>query len=281
MKKMPKFKTIDIVAHGDYDGIASAVEALGSVGIEAIPGRIYFAQPFALPPTPMIGSSPIIVVDIAPNNRDINMTRDFIAGLGDRLLGWYDHHQGWDQMGVENNPRFHIDATAPACAAMFGGTNQMVLDAIAADTRKGEMSAEGQYIEAALKANLSNITRRAAFSWLYRGDRESYEDMTGAAAKYPAVLETTKSLVSKYEIQGSVALVDARESIHEYEPTVLLSSGRKLARFAVVLTVEEGLVVTTDDESVNLVNMFGLHSGAPFRITLPIERLGEVMEKLV
>jgi hypothetical protein len=64
----------------------------------------------------------------------------------------------------------------------------------------------------------------------------------------------------------------------------LLLAGQKLAPFAVVVTVHpqqgEGLTIATSCKDVNLVELFGLGSGAPFRVSLPAKRLEEALAKL-
>ncbi len=81
-----------------------------------------------------------------------------------------------------------------------------------------------------------------------------------------------------------MALVDARNSNHQHDLTQLLLGGQKLAQFAVVLTVHpqqgEGLTIATSRKDINLVELFTLGSGAPFRVSLPAKRREEALDKL-
>jgi len=43
---------------------------------------------------------------------------------------------------------------------------------------------------------------------------------------------------------------------------------------------QEGLTIATSRKDVNLVELFRLGSGAPFRVSLPGSRLDEVLERL-
>ena len=61
-------------------------------------------------------------------------------------------------------------------------------------------------------------------------------------------------------------------------------AGQKLATFAVVKTINpetgEKMVTIATKSDTNLVELFGLGSGAKFRVSLPVDRLNEVLEKI-
>lgn len=273
-------KSLLIVAHGDLDGIVSAVLVARKYPERDI--RATFVQPFTLDKVEVADDDEVVVVDVAVNNRNPQMTMDFTVRLGDRLLCWYDHHQGWEL--VDADDKFIIDSTAPSCAAVIGGDKTLVADATAADTRKGELSSRASLIEKATKANLAdNSIREAAFAWLI-GDESQSPILEAAAERYAAIQAETEQLSATYQATGNVALVDARNSNHQYDLTQLLLAGQKLAAFAVARVVnpagEEFLTIATSDKEVNLVEVFDLGSGAPFRISIPASRLEEVLETL-
>lgn len=279
-----KERRLLIVAHGDLDGIISAV----LVGLECLSRdiRIDFAQPFTVDKVEIPDDvDEVVVVDLAINNRDPLMTMSFINRLGDKLLSWTDHHQGWEPFDVDQDhyDRFEIDPKAPSCASMLGSRGTLVEDATAADTRQGKLSWRADLIERATKANLSdNSVREAAFWWLL-GDEGQFPILEKAARKYAAIQEETERLSATYQVTGQVALVDAR-SAGQYDLTQLLLAGQKLAPFAVAQTVnpsgEEGLTIATSRKDVSLVELFGLGSGAPFRVSISADRLEEALEKL-
>ncbi len=284
-------KRLLLVAHGDFDGIVSAVLASWRHPLEDV--RVAFVQPFTVDKVEVADDEDVIVVDVAVNNRDSKMTTDFISRLGGRLYRWFDHHQGWESLKIDD--RLVINSDAPSCAQVVMSSSQdgdmeyyfgtLVADATAADTRQGQLSSEADLIERATKANLSDDSvREAAFRWLL-GDKSKLSVLEAAAEKYAAIQAETERLSATYRVTGNVAVVDARESEHNYDRTQLLLAGQKVAPFAVVVSAnpragEDYLTIATSRKDVNLVEIFGLPSGAPFRVSIPASRLEEALGKL-
>lgn len=276
-----------IVAHGDFDGVISAVGVAELFGITPKEIRVIFTQPFLVDKVKIPDDiEEVYVVDIAVNNRDPEMTTKFIESIGARLETWYDHHAGWSRRGGA----FAIDENFSACAEWFRQEGKypglgplMVVDAIAADTRKGRLSPNSLLIEQATKANMADDSIRvAAVKWLL-GDESQQAILEAAAEKYVAIQKETERLSATYEVSGKVAIVDARGS-HGHDLTQLLLAGQKLAEFAVAKVIdprskEERITVATQSGK-NLVELFGLPSGAPFRVSVEAARLPEVLEKL-
>ncbi|MCK4520317.1 hypothetical protein KAT95_00390 [Candidatus Parcubacteria bacterium] len=100
------------------------------------------------------------------------------------------------------------------------------------------------------------------------------------------VQETTEQLVERYEIRDGIAVVDVRDVSDDYDRTQLLVKGEQMAptKTAVLLgknpESEEIVTIATMDKELNLVNLFGLPSGAPFRISLPVAA-GWTIEKVL
>lgn len=280
-----------IVAHGDMDGIASAVLQAGLLNISPEDLMVVFCQPFTVDKIKIPEDvEQVYVVDIAVNNRDPQMTERFIENLGDKLAVWTDHHQGWPEKYKNvKNWHFYIREDVGACANLFAGKSHfavkdaIVADAVAADTRTGTLSPRSQLIEQACKANMSDDSIRvAAVKWLL-GDESQKVTLEAAAAKYAAIQKETQRLAATYTVDGKVATVDARSS-HEHDLTQLLLAGQKLAEFAIAKVTdprskEERITIATQSK-VDLVKLFGLPSGAPFRISLEVARFPEVLEKL-
>jgi len=283
-----------IVAHGDLDGITSAALLAEQLGIESEDLNVVFTQPFLVDKIVIPDEvEKVYVVDIAINNRDPAMTHKFIADLGSRLARWYDHHEGWSD-GVDN--RFIIKPVKANAILLSEFFDRRVTDAIVADTREGELSPTGQLIERAIKSDMSNDTIREWAVKLLMGDETYRAPLKAAEQAYQLVENETYRLSHGYMVDGNicyspgdknvgkVAYIDATESNHAYDLTQLLLAGQKLATFAVVKTLnpvtsEEMITVATKSKT-NLVELFGLPSGAPFRVTLPVERLEEVLRKL-
>jgi len=326
MNDKDKDKDILVIAHGDFDGIASVVLLLKRLDISVEKVEIVFTQPFLVDKVKIPDDiEKVYVVDLAANNRNPEMTERFIESLGDRLVEWCDHHEGWSK---KDDDRFVIHPTAPACAVILGSgmpprisyLQETVNDAIAADTRKGEMSETGQLIERAVKSDMGNDALRVAAVWLLMGDESQRPILETAAKAYAAIVAETQRLAGFYHIDGSeirifgtrnfitedeevagrdypgkVAVVDVPDTYareygqelppgHDYDLTQLLLAGQELASFAVVKTVSphtgEEMVTIATKSKTNLVELFGLPSGAPFRVSLPADRLEDVVEKL-
>lgn len=284
-----------IVAHGDLDGIVSAALLAEQLGISAEEVQVIFTQPFLVDKVEIPdGIESVYVVDIAVNNRNPEMTKRFIADLGDRLVMWYDHHQGWADYDID---RFSIHPDQPACAVWLArrSGSQRVLDAIAADTREGKLSETGTLIEQAIKSDMSNDQIRKWAVKLLMGAEEYLYPLKGAERAYALIMNETVRLATGYvtdpqnktpfkTIPAKIAFVDSTDSNHKYDLTQLLLAGQKLADFAVVKTINpqtrEEMVTVATKTKVNLVELFGLPSGATFRVSLPVNRLEEVVEKL-
>ena len=287
-----------MVAHGDLDGITSAALLAEQLKIESEDLNVVFTQPFLVDKIIIPDETEkVYVVDIAINNRDPTMTEKFIADLGPRLARWYDHHEGWSEHvvmgGVDMNRDvsdmkyydFIINTKVKACAVLLSEYfDRRVTDAIVADTRIGELSPTGQLIERAIKSDMSNDTIRMWAVKLLMGDEDFRQSLEAAEQAYQLVETETDRLSQHYEVKGNVACVDATESNHAYDLTQFLLAGQELATFAVVKTVNpvtnEEMVTVATNSKTNLVILFGLPSGAPFRVSLPVARLEEVLRKL-
>lgn len=273
-----------IITHGDFDGIACAVLIARLEEMDAEDVRIIFTQPFLVDKIVIPEDiKRIYVLDIAINNRDIVMTRNFIRSIYNKLVLWADHHKGWSSEYIDDY-KFVI-REGLTCADIIGTTDDVfVSDAIAADTRKGEMSPNGILIENAMKANMSDDSIRiSAVKWLL-GDDSQKPILEKSAEKYRDIEHETIHLANTYVTNGNVVIADARNSNHQYDLTQLLLAGQKIAKFAVVKTIspslkEERLTIATQS-GVDLVKLFNLPSGAPFRVTLDVNRFNEALEIL-
>jgi hypothetical protein len=107
--------------------------------------------------------------------------------------------------------------------------------------------------------------------------------------KYQKIQEMTDKLVRRYKIHNGIAVVDARGVSEDYDRTKLLIAGQKIAPKEISIVLgknpegEEITTVATSRKDLNLVTLFGLPSGAPFRVSLsaadwPLE---EILKKLL
>lgn len=270
-----------IITHGDLDGVISATLLMGKLLAQWDDTLVVFTQPNTVDKIEIPDCiSQVFVADIAMNNRNVEMTTQFIAKMGNRLALWYDHHKGWTEE-IKKDNRFVIGTTS-SCAELIRGNAALIADAIAADTRTGVLSKKGQLVEQAIKANSQDdAIRQIAVKYLL-GYPEMKKSLKIAAKKYAAILHKTKKV--KFQIHGNLALADIRKAVSQIDITQLLLRGQQKADYAAVVTTRpqggEGIIVATSRKDVDLINMFGLPSGATFRVTLPAERLEEIVKKL-
>lgn len=275
-----------VIAHGDLDGIISTTLLIQKYGLKD--PIIIFCQPFTVDKIKIESDVDYYVVDIAVNNRDVAMTETLIKALGDKLVIWYDHHQGWDGLQLPEKV-FIINENVGSCAELIGGDRKLIEDAIAADTRQGQLSPTGLLIEQAIKADMSDDgVRRAAVDYLVTGNQEA--KLKKAAKKYAAIQTETERLFITNEVIDGVAIVDATTGRVDYNATELLIKLQDIATLGVAIVRGKnhrtGEIVFTiarsNSKNYNLVNLFGLPSGAPFRVSIPETdwSLEKILEKL-
>ena len=302
---------VTIVTHGDLDGVVCGAlwaRRLLKAGLKRKEIEIIFAQPFQLPVPEDIKGEQVAVFDIAVNNRDPEMTMRFIEEIKDKLIAWIDHHKGWQKILAKLpdklTEKFVIDEQAKAAAQIVfevinGDFNcpemrWTVKEAIVGDTREGELSQRGRLIDEAIKSNLrDDAIKEAALWWLTQGapqdpENKEYRKLLEAQQKYREIKETTEQLINQYEIRHGIAVVDVTQENRDYDRTQLLIAGQKMAPTGISVVIgknpegEEIVTIATNREDINLVALFGLPSGAPFRISLPTAEwpLERVLEKL-
>ncbi|MEM3506696.1 MAG: hypothetical protein QXT31_03475 [Candidatus Bathyarchaeia archaeon] len=266
-----------IIAHGDLDGIISAALLLKAKRLNDY--NVIFTEPFLLDKIKVPENDNIFIVDIAINNKNPNMTLNFINTYKTQISKWYDHHQGWKNYKLSES--FIIDETKQSCASIIGGDPELVEAATIADTRQGELLEKFKILEDAIKSNPQDDSTRHQVLAFLLGDESMFPLLKQKAEKYAEVKQTTEEVAKNYVVSGNVAYVDA--TFKEVDITALLLAGEKLAKFAVVKHNQNGEVVYTVAtlSKVNLLEIFGLKSGAKFRVTLPSSTdLEELLKKL-
>lgn len=153
---------------------------------------------------------------------------------------------------------------------------ERVTDAIAADTRQGELSEKGQWYEAALKADLANNNiKLAILKDMVGGGPDGDDEIHIAAEKYAAIRETTDALIAQLPISVEAphcacAYVDATDA-PPIDLTALLLAGQKLTTTCVVKHKGDcGEVYTiAGPKGCDFVSAFHLAGGMPNRVTIP------------
>jgi len=255
----------------------------------------------------------------APNSSDReadfrNTTGAFIEALGDRLALWVDHHPHIHWVDYASNPRFTLKPREEASACPPVITPELVVevdtivahgdfdgvmsaakyalggvepyegadaDAIAADTRRGELSERGLRYEEAMKADLrDDSVREAVFYELVTGKINSVIDV--ARAKYAEIQAETGRLAGVFEPKGEkVMFVDAAVAVASFDLTQLLIAGQRDGKVAIVLNVNfkgEPQLTIAGGREWDFVSLLGLPGGMPNRVNVNPNRLGEVIE---
>ena len=247
------------------------------------------------------------------------ITKPFITGLGDRLAAWVDHHDHERHADFARDSRFvlatkaqhgacpemvtpelvrqtgpidsiccHVDLDGLYSAAkwVLGGAEPYRGaddDARAVDTRIGEPGPIAQRIDRALRAKFrDDALKRAVVHFLVDGmKRGAHDDVIAeAAAEFERRDARTQELAKRFTIRGRVAVVDTHGAQGEFDKTDLLLAGQAKAPVSIVrdsgmLTIAAGF-----DSGWDFVALFALGGGMPTRVTIPEQKLDDVIAKI-
>jgi hypothetical protein len=246
-------------------------------------------------------------------------TKPFIDGLGDRLAAWVDHHDHERHAEMARDPRFVLATKAQhgACPEMVtpelvrqtGPIDSIVThvdldglyaaakwildgkepyagaddDARAVDTRIGEPGPIATRIDRALRAKFrDDQLKRAVVHFLVGGMKPGPHDdlIAEAAAEFERRDVATQELAKRFTIRGRVAIVDTAGSSGQFDKTDLLLAGQARAPVSIVrdsgmLTIAAGF-----DSGWDYVSLFELGGGMPTRVTIPEQKLDQVIAKI-
>lgn len=247
------------------------------------------------------------------------VTKKLIDGLGPRLAMWIDHHDHVLHAKFADDPRFvlrtkaqhgacpemvtpervaqagpvdticcHVDFDGLCSAAKWirGGIEPYPGaddDARAIDTRLGTPSERGLLMDRALRARpRDDALKGMIVRFLATGaeDRTLFAPIREAAEEVRKIEDEARRLARAYEIEGDVAVVDARAAKGQYDKTVLLLLGQERARISVVHDATTVTAAARFDSGVDLLALLGLEGGMPTRVSLPRDRFDELMTKL-
>lgn len=247
------------------------------------------------------------------------VTKKLIDGLGPRLAMWIDHHDHVLHPHFADDPRFvlatkaqhgacpemvtperveragpidtvccHVDFDGLCSAAKWirGGVEPYEGaddDARAIDTRIGTPSERALLIDRALRARpRDDAMKGMVVRFLATGasDRELFAPIRDAAEELRALEDEARRLARAYEIERDVAVVDARGAKTYYDKTLLLMLGQERALISVVHDETTVTAAARFDSGVDLLALLGLEGGMPTRVSLPRDRLGDVLQRL-
>jgi hypothetical protein len=248
------------------------------------------------------------------------VTLPLIDGLGERLGMWVDHHDSEDHVLYENDPRFVLATKAehgacpemitPELVARAGRIDTIVChtdfdglasaakwiragvesypgcddDARAIDTRIGTPSAAAERIDRALRARYRDqglfgvIVRHLATGF---ADSSLWEPIDEAAAELiPVERETRRAAQAYRRLDPGVAYVDVSDGFARVDKTLLLLLGQEREAVSVVVDKENVSVAARFDSGKNFVELLGLGSGMPTRVSVPRPQLPRVLKAL-
>jgi hypothetical protein len=285
--------------------------------------QIRFGTPRKLPkPQTLVGR--VAVLDIAFSADQMGspwekVTGAFLAGLGDRLAVWVDHHDHERHEEFAADPRFvlatkaehggcpemvtpdivsrvgqvdtilcHVDLDGLYSAAKWclGGAEPYPgadLDARAVDTRIGRPGPEAERIDRALRGRPTDEgLKQSIVKYLVTGlsDANLRAQIGLAARDLEALEETTRHLAESYRVDGKVAIVELTGSPPRYDKTLLLLLGQELAPVSVVRDRGTVTVAAAFDSGYDFVQLLGIEGGMPTRVSVSDKRLPEILRAL-
>ena len=264
---------------------------------------LVFATPRKLPrPATLVGR--VVVLDIAfaaagTGASFEKVTGPFLAGLGERLAAWVDHHDHNLHDRYRADPRFTLctkavhgacpEMVTPERVAQVGAVDTIVAhndfdglyaaakwilggvepypgaddDARAIDTRTGAPSPRGERIDRALRIDGRDDAFLArVVDWLVGrcADPQVNGEIEAAASRYDAIEQRTRDVAGdRYTVSGSVAWCD----ITDLKP-------REVDKTELLLLGQKRarVSVLTDDQNVTLAAAFD--SGLDFLAMLGV-----------
>src|SRR5690606_38028355 len=283
-----------------------------------------FASPRVLPKPEKVPGR-VVVLDIAfaaTIGSSVSfelITQPFIAGLGDRLAAWVDHHDHERHADFASDSRVGLATKAEhgACPEMVtpelvrqaGPVDSIVThvdldglyaaakwildgvepypgadaDARAIDTRVGDAGPIAIRIDRALRAKFrDDQLKRAVVHFLIGGMQPGPHDavIAEAAAEFEQRDVRTHELAKRFSIRGRVAVVDTAGSAGQFDKTDLLLAGQARAPVSIVRDSGMLTIAAAFDSGWDFVTLFELGGGMPTRVTIPEQKLDEVIAKI-
>jgi len=285
---LQRYKNIGLFAHGDADGIASAIFMYTILKPRCDNIEIIWTKPH------LIGEHVntdaydlIIVVDIAVNNRDPHMTRRWIQKHQKRLI-WIDHHMSYFKLRFPNVIIREKDSCIELIREIFASFN-IKFSGRASDVLKhGHLSDIGQinnrYYKA-LKINLkADETRDEIFAYATQHPKLEKVRICNRKINEKAKIyderiapNTRRLFNSNSYAVGNTTFIDIRNCrTRTIDKTLLAFIAYENSNFCVIKyynNLEEKReylnISVKPNISVNLLKTFNLQSGAKYRITRP------------
>lgn len=247
------------------------------------------------------------------------VTQPFITALGARLAAWVDHHDHEKHAEFAHDSRFvlatkaqhgacpemvtpelvrqtgpidcictHIDLDGLYAAAkwILGGKQPYPGaddDARAVDTRVGAPGPIAVRIDRALRArSRDDQLKRSVVQFLVGGLQPGVHDqvIAEAAAEFERRDQVTRELAQRFTIRGRVAVVDTAGNQGAFDKTDLLLAGQARAPVSIVRDSGMLTIAAAFDSGWDFVELFGIGGGMPTRVTIPEQRLDDVIARI-
>ena len=273
-----------IICHGDGDGVISGAIILASLNGET---KIVITQPFLLDKINIEEDvEEIYVVDIAVNNKDVDMTLSFAKKYVNQIVLWVDHHAGSEILSGILSGKLIFEVTEPSCPSLLAKFGYDVpvewLNAANASDRPTDypVTPLSERYNKAFKVSLIELQdgNRTAIENVQRAFIEELasgfdsEIITNYGSRYEPIMAATKAAATALaELLPGVGITILGEA--KVDKTLLCTEGYKkhsvvVVQFSSFETGEPVTMIATNRKDLNLVQVFGLPSGAPFRVNL-------------
>ena len=270
-----------IVCHGDGDGLISAAIIAKSISKT----EIIITQPFLLDKiTVDTNVEKIFIVDIAVNNKNVAMTTDFAKKHEGKIALWADHHAGAEILSEILGKKLIFNANEPSCPSLLAKNGFIVSDEWLNAANASDRPTD--YPSTRLSERY-NKAFKVALIELQDGNRAAVEEVQKAfinelitytesevvteyGSRYQPIMNSTKAAANAFtELTPGVGITTLGET--KVDKTLLCTEGYKKFPIVVIQFISDGEPVTmiaTSRKYLNLVEAFGLTSGAPFRVNL-------------
>lgn len=301
-----QYDNVLILAHGDLDGISSGL-ALYEI---LKPNSRHIEKVFTLPHylnmhTACDGYDLIVLVDLAINNRSIQMAFNFLNKWHDKVV-WIDHHYLSRNLRRKMEEYSHyINRRKKSCIELIWELfpNFKYSPKVEELMQLGHLTDQGEgnnLFNKALKVNLRAEETRYEI-WDYavmttpalESERRLFERLKYKEQRYEEVESNSQNAIDKFgEFHDRIAIIDIiNYSAHTVDKTLIPFLLYK--KYDVVVTkylekkkknsnnktkLREYLTISVAPKcKLNLLHVFNLQSGAEFRIT--IENLNQETNK--
>ena len=293
-----KYENVLILAHGDLDGIGSGLAMYEILK----PNCIHIEKVFTLPHylskhTDCEGYDLIVLVDLAINNRSVQMAFNFMNKYAGRVV-WIDHHYLSRSLRRRTADYTHyINRRKKSCIELIWELfpNFKYSPKVEEIMQLGHLTDQGQgrnLYNKALKVNLrAEETRYEIWDYAVRAvaglelERRLLERLRFKEVRYEEVERNSQDAIDKFgQFHDRIAIVDIiNYSAYTVDKTLIpfllydtydvvvtkYLEKKKKKNTTKKTKLREYLTISVAPKcKLNLLNVFNLQSGAEFRITI-------------